>query len=251
VFPTTPWNYGLVLNEQNPASSFKVVNMSKGPLPAQPFTPATAPIELQAEGKRIPAWTEDSQGLVGKLQASPVKSDQPTETITLIPMGAARLRIACFPVIGEGQDAHTWQASKPLPASASHCNESDTLEALVNHQKPKSSNDQSIPRFTWWDHRGTAEWVQLEFDKPRKVSAVEVYWFDDTGKGSCRVPQSWKVLCKRGGTWQPVQGASSYGTKTDTFNRTTFTPTEAMGVRIEAQLQPNFSGGILSLNIIE
>jgi hypothetical protein len=225
--------------------------VSNGPLPAQPFTPATAPIELRAEAKRIPAWAQDSQGLVGKLQPSPVKSDQPTETVTLIPMGAARLRITSFPVISEGQDAHTWEAAKPLPVSASHCNEADTLEALVNHQKPKSSSDPSIPRFTWWDHRGTAEWVQCEFDKPRKVSAVEVYWFDDSGAGSCRVPRSWKVLCKRGENWQLVEGASGYETKKDAISRVSFTPTEALGLRIEAQLQPNFSGGILSLNIIE
>ena len=118
-------------------------------------------------------------------------------------------------------------------------------------QQPKSSNDQSIPRFTWWDHRGTAEWVEYNFDKPRKVSAVEVYWFDDTGVGSCRVPQSWKVLCKQGGNWKPVEGASGYETKLDTYNRAAFTPTEALGLRIEAQLQPDFSGGILSLKIIE
>src|ERR1019366_1330544 len=218
VFPTTPWNYGLVLNEKTPAKSFKVVKSSGGLLPAQPFTPATAPIELQVEAKRIPEWKQDSLGLVGKLQASPVKSDQPSETVTLIPMGAARLRISSFPVIGQGQDAHTWAAIKALPVSASHCNESDTLEALIDHWQPKSSNDQSITRFTWWDHRGTAEWVEYNFDKPRKVSAVEVYWFDDTGAGSCRVPQSWKVVCNRGGNWKSAEGASGYETKTDAYN---------------------------------
>ena len=40
VFPTTPWNYGLVLDEKNPAKSFKVVKRSGDALPAQPFTPA-------------------------------------------------------------------------------------------------------------------------------------------------------------------------------------------------------------------
>jgi hypothetical protein len=251
VFPTTPWNYGLVLNEQKPARSFKVVRVGSGPLPAQPFTPATAPIELQVPAKQIPEWKQDSLGLVGKLQASPVKSDQPTEPVTLIPMGAARLRITAFPVIGQGPNAHTWAAMQPLPVSASHCWGNDTLEALIDQRQPKSSNDQSIPRFTWWDHRGTAEWVQYDFAKPRKVSALEVYWFDDTGTGSCRVPKSWKVLFKRGGNWQPAAGASGYETKTDTFNRVAFTPTEALGLRIEAQLQPDFSGGILSLKIIE
>jgi hypothetical protein len=251
VFPTTLWNYGLVLNEENPAKSFEVVKRGGGPLPAQPFTPATAPIELRVPAKQIPAWKLDPLGLVGKLQPSPMKSDQPTETVTLIPMGAARLRITAFPVIGQGQDAHTWTAVKALPVSASHCGDNDTLEALTAHRQPKSSNDHSIPRFTWWDHRGSVEWVELNFDKPRRVSAVEVYWFDDTGAGSCRVPQSWKVLCNQGADWKPAEGASGYETKVDTFNRATLTPTEALGLRIAAQLQPDFSGGILGLKIIE
>ena len=251
VFPTTPWNYGLVLDEKNPAKSCKMVNRAGGTLPAQPFTPQTAPIELRVPAKRIPAWKQDSLGLVGKLQPSPVKSDEPTETVTLIPMGAARLRITTFPVVGQGPDAHTWAAAKPLPVSASHCFENDTVEALINVRQPKNSNDQNIPRFTWWDHRGTAEWVEYNFDKPRKVSAVEVYWFDDTGVGGCRVPQSWKVMYKQGGNWRPAEGASGFETKPDTYNRAAFKPTEVLGLRIEAQLQPDFSGGILSLKIIE
>jgi hypothetical protein len=51
----------------------------------------------------------DSLGLVGKLQDSPVRSNEPTETITLIPMGAARLRISVFPQIGEGARSHEWK----------------------------------------------------------------------------------------------------------------------------------------------
>jgi DUF1680 family protein len=112
VFPTTPWNYGLMLDQKNPAKSFKVAKRGGGPLPAQPFTPATEPIELRVKAKRIPAWKQDALGLVGKLQLSPVKSDQPTETVTLIPMGAARLRISTFPVIGEGKDTYEWKAGE-------------------------------------------------------------------------------------------------------------------------------------------
>ena len=48
-------------------------------------------------------------GLVGKLQDNPAKSDEPTETVTLIPLGAARLRIASFPQIGEGAVSHEWK----------------------------------------------------------------------------------------------------------------------------------------------
>jgi len=105
VFPQSPWNYGLVLNAQNPASSFKLIE-SSGPLAAQPFTPETAPIKLEATGRRIPSWQADSNNVAGILPSSPVASDQPEEKITLIPMGAARLRVSMFPVIGSGSETH-------------------------------------------------------------------------------------------------------------------------------------------------
>ena len=109
--------------------------------------------------------------------------------------------------------------------------------------------DATIPRFTWWDHRGTTEWIEWGFPKMRKVSAVEVYWFDDTGRGQCRVPQSWRVLYRVGERWTPVAKPSSYNTELDRYNRVTFAPVECNGLRIEAQLQPNFSAGILEWKV--
>ncbi|MGE5293854.1 MAG: hypothetical protein ACM3VT_03415 [Solirubrobacterales bacterium] len=53
---------------------------------------------------RILAWRSDERGLIADVQSSPVKSDEPTETVTLIPMGAARLRISAFPWIGSGEE---------------------------------------------------------------------------------------------------------------------------------------------------
>jgi hypothetical protein len=115
--PTTAWNYGLILPGPDLARSFALV---KRPWPASdmPFTHEGTPLQLQARGKRIPAWQADSRGLVGKLQPSPVKSDAPAEALTLIPMGAARLRITAFPVIAEGPNAHVWTAPPTQPASA-------------------------------------------------------------------------------------------------------------------------------------
>ena len=59
---------------------------------------------------------------------------------------------------------------------------------------PRNSDDQEIPRFTWWPHKGSTEWIQLEFPKSREVSKVKVYWFDNTGHGGCRIPKSWQVV---------------------------------------------------------
>jgi hypothetical protein len=250
IHPTTPWNYGLLLNPKRPAASFKVVQ-KPWPQSNMPFTHEGAPIELVATGKRIPDWQMDHLGLVGTLHLSPVKSDQPAETITLIPMGAARLRIASFPVIGEGPEARPWPAEPKLPykPSASHCAEADTVVALADGVLPKNSNDHDIPRFTWWDHKGALEWVQSEFDTARKVSAVEVYWFDDTPGGGCALPASWRVLCREAGQWKEVANAQADPIAKDKFNRASFDQVETQAVRLEVQLRPGFSGGILEWKV--
>jgi DUF1680 family protein len=153
-------------------------------------------------------------------------------------------------------------AAEPLPAptiaSTSRASVSFMREggepqlavAGLNDQvDPRSSNDQSIARFHWWPHQGTAEWVQYDFQKPARVFRVEVYWFDDTGQGNCRVPQSWKLLGRIDGQWKEVPQPSAYGTEPDKFNVTTFTPVEATGLRIEAQLRPGYSSGILEWRV--
>jgi hypothetical protein len=246
VLPTTPWNYGLVL-DADASKSFELTR-KPGPLPDQPFTAAATPISIQAKAKKIPNWTKDHFDLVGPLQPSPVRSDEPTETITLIPMAAARLRITMFPVIGSGPEAHDWKPL-PKPPLASHCFENDTTAALNDGILPKSSGDQSIPRFTWWDHKGTEEWVEYDFDQPRKLSAIEVYWFDDTGKGQCRVPASWQVMVKSGGEWKPVANPSAYEAAKDRFNAATFDPVETTAIRLSVKLQPNVSAGILEWRV--
>jgi hypothetical protein len=247
VFATTPWNYALVLDRQQPAHSFEVQER-EGPIAAQPFTIDAAPVRLAAKGRRILAWKQDHLGLVGKLQASPVKTDEPVEQLTLVPMGCARLRISSFPVYGDGPDAHAWQAPPRLPL-ASHCFEGDTALALNDGREPARSHDQSIPRFTWWNHRGSKEWVQYDFERPRTISKAKVYWYDDTGKGHCRPPKSWRLVVRRGDQWQPVSGASGYATALDRYNEVSFEKVETTAVRLEAELQPEFSAGILEWKV--
>jgi len=99
IFPTSPWNYGLILDKDRPEASF-IVHRKPWPADNNPFTNAAAPIEILAKGRAIPSWTTDQYGLCGLLPQSPVVSDQREEELTLVPVGGARLRISAFPVIG-------------------------------------------------------------------------------------------------------------------------------------------------------
>lgn len=93
IHPGTPWNYGL---EAWP--TFRVVRKA-WPTDDYPFSPEHAPLALETEGRRIPEWTTDENGLCAILPKSPVATTTEKESITLIPMGAARLRISSFPVL--------------------------------------------------------------------------------------------------------------------------------------------------------
>ena len=249
IHPVGKWNYGLVLNKRDPALSFQVVR-KRWPADNQPFEAEAAPISLLAEAKRIGAWEKDRLGLVGKLQLSPVKADGATEIVTLIPMGCARLRISAFPTIGSGPGAHEWtRPQKPLPTSVSHCWQGDITDALSDGLLPQSSNDNGIPRFTWWDHKGTTEWVQYDFARPMTVSGSHVYWFDDTGAGGCRIPKSWRLLYKEGESWQEVSSAGRYAVDKDKFNSARFDSVRTAALRLEATLQAEFSAGILEWKV--
>ncbi len=91
VHPTTAWNYALVVDDKNPA-----VEVIEIPVGKFPFTPDGAPVELRIKGRRVPGWAL-VQGSAGPLPMSPAESQDPVETLTLIPYGSAKLRITAFP----------------------------------------------------------------------------------------------------------------------------------------------------------
>ncbi|MGD9556924.1 MAG: beta-L-arabinofuranosidase domain-containing protein [Mangrovibacterium sp.] len=96
--PVSPWNYGLILDQHDLMRSLKVVRKD-WPADNYPFSQDNTPIEIRAKGRLIPSWGIDQYGLAGVLPRYPAKAAGPVRDITLIPMGAARLRISAFPPV--------------------------------------------------------------------------------------------------------------------------------------------------------
>jgi len=153
--------------------------------------------------------------------------------------------------------ARTQKAVRPLPAptiaSKSRVTTSfvtnvgnNRLEGVNDQILPRNSGDEDVQFMHWWPHKGTTEWLQYDLAEPATVRTVKVYWFDDTGRGECRVPVSWRLLYRDGGEWKPVTlVGGDYGCAKDTPNEVTFEPVRTDGLRLEVTCQQNFSAGVM------
>lgn len=96
IFPDSPWNYAAVVDDNNMPKGFTISHRA-WPADDYPFTLDAVPLEFTALGCRIPAWGMDETGMTGLLPSRFQARDEARETMRLVPMGAARLRIAAFP----------------------------------------------------------------------------------------------------------------------------------------------------------
>jgi len=264
VTPASPWNYALVLNAPNAASSFRELEVPTHS--AQPFSPDGVPLILRARAKRIPQWTIEPNGMIGELQASPVETNSAEEEISLMPMGAARLRITAFPEAAAHSGAR-WQESSPL-ATLSRPSHFQPPSAMDDGLVGDSSADTAVPWAVWSDTYGSIEWAEYTFSSPRRVTSVDVYWADEgdarnaggvhaglrlalPGDGAVRVPRSWKLLYWDGTAWQAVRNHEEFGIQTNKFNHVTFDPVATTALRLDALLEPGNTAGIIEWRVGE
>jgi len=98
IYPASNWNYGLLQSDVKDVSGFEIIR-KQWPADDFPFSQENVPIEIKTKGRQILSWQVDKYGLCDTLPQSPVMVSTPVESVSLIPMGAARLRISAFPVV--------------------------------------------------------------------------------------------------------------------------------------------------------
>ena len=94
--PGSTWNYALMVDNNNLPLNF-CVTKKEWPADNMPFTLDSVPFEFSATGVKIPSWGYDSTGMTDVLPSSAALTDSDPVRLTLVPMGAARLRISAFP----------------------------------------------------------------------------------------------------------------------------------------------------------
>jgi len=93
VRPSTPWNYGLIVDEADPS---RTLAFEERPVGQKPFSPEGAGMAAKAKGRRLPWWKLE-HGWAGEIPPGPQSSQEPVEDLTLIPYGCAKLRVTEFP----------------------------------------------------------------------------------------------------------------------------------------------------------
>lgn len=98
--PNSEWNYALKLDANNLPLNFSVTKKewNKDEIP---FTLDNVPFEFSAVGQQIPSWGFDETGMTDLLPTKWAERSAEQTPLILVPMGAARLRIASFPQAGE------------------------------------------------------------------------------------------------------------------------------------------------------
>ncbi len=91
IFPASAWNYALATD--SPVSVVRGV----WPEDNNPFTLEGCPVKFKAKGRLVPSWGIDEYGLTAVLPYEDAEKSDKVDDITLVPMGAARLRISAFP----------------------------------------------------------------------------------------------------------------------------------------------------------
>ena len=126
--------------------------------------------------------------------------------------------------------------------------------SLIDSWEPKTSSDIRISHLSFHPNKGSTEWFEYEFEEPRKIKTVGVYWFDEAqAAASFRnerkeiLPRSWRVLAWIDNTWSEVSvREQDPGIERDQYNYVTCVrPIHTKKIRIEVQLHDELSGGVL------
>lgn len=143
---------------------------------------------------------------------------------------------------------------RPVPAPTAASKARVTVSFARGGMDPGRLNDQLLPRhatdatvadFDFWPHKGGTEWVAYAMAEPTRVGAVSVSWFDDTGRGECRLPKAWRLFYQDvAGAWNPVALPSAYAIRKADPVTVSFTPVTAKALRLEIDQADGFSAGL-------
>ncbi len=155
-----------------------------------------------------------------------------------------------------------WVPAAPVPTppggleqqaavTVSFANTNAQPEGIHDGVEPQRSGEQPAALCHWWPHKGSGEWVQYTWPQPQSIEGSRVYWFDDTGRGACRLPAAWHIEYLDGETWRPVEPLGDYPIALDRWCEVRFAPVRTTALRLCVRLQPEWAAGAHEWTVVE
>jgi uncharacterized protein len=217
-------------------------------------------VALPASAKAAPVYKADLLGGVTVLDVSGATRilrkdgggiEEKPVRLTAIPYASWNNRGLSPMAVWLGRDA---EHVRPVPApsvaskakvSVSFARGGMDSGRLNDQQMPRNATDGFAPNFDFWPHKGGSEWIAYEFENPVSVKGVTVSWFDDTGKGECRLPKSWRLIYQdSSGAWKPAPGSAKYDIRKADPVKVAIQPVTTRALRIEVEQADGFSAGL-------
>lgn len=91
--PASPWNYGLLIDPEDPEAGLE---FEERPVGERPFSPEGAGVVAQARGRRLTNWGT-AHGWAAEVRPGLHASEAPLEQIELKPYGCTNIRVTELP----------------------------------------------------------------------------------------------------------------------------------------------------------
>ena len=101
----------------------------------------------------------------------------------------------------------------------------------------------------FWPHKGGTEWIEYSWPKARSIRGIELFWFDDTGRGECKLPKGWHVEIWQNGAWKTVGDAPK--AQLDAWQSVNFGPIHTTKLRLVVEQQSGWASGVHEMRVIE
>jgi len=134
--------------------------------------------------------------------------------------------------------------------TASYISGNSQPEGINDGIEPKSSGEQPNRLMHFWPHKGTDEWVAYTWKSPVAIKGIKVYWFDDTGRGECRLPDSWRLEQLIGDQWVAVD-AKAFPVEKDKWCEVNFDTIKTTSLRLSIKMKSGWAAGVRQWKIVE